>query len=180
MCMHPFIVNSHMQTCTHYGMLPPPRSVTSSTFPEARLRALCHFHHERVSCETTNFSPFNFGSSQQMHSFFRAGHEYFRAEWQIQWRMKREKEWVRREGRSREVWVIIFGFADLINDLSPADFNQTTLVLSSSSIAICDFSRSAFPSPLLSVWHLTSLSWTEKNFNGGWAQLYCLPVGVRG
>ena len=32
-------------------------------------------------------------------------------------------------GRSREVWVITFGFADLINDLSPADFNQTPLVL---------------------------------------------------
>lgn len=28
-------------------------------------------------------------------------------------------------GGSREVWVITFGFADLINDLSPADFNQT-------------------------------------------------------
>ncbi len=33
-----------------------------------------------------------------------------------------------RGGRSREVWVITFGFADLINDLSPADFNQTTTV----------------------------------------------------
>lgn len=31
-------------------------------------------------------------------------------------------------GRSREVWVITFGFADLINDLSLTDFNQTTLV----------------------------------------------------
>lgn len=124
--MNTFIARS--QTCRHVYTQLPQRTVTSSTYPEAWLKALCHFHHERISCETTNFSLFNFCSSQQMHSFFRAGHEYFRAEWQIQWRMKREEEWGRREGRSREVWVIIFGFADLINDLSPADFNQTTLV----------------------------------------------------
>lgn len=28
--------------------------------------------------------------------------------------------------RSREVCVITFGFSDLMNDLNPADFNQTT------------------------------------------------------
>lgn len=32
-------------------------------------------------------------------------------------------------GESWEVWVITFGIADLINDLRPADFNQTIMVL---------------------------------------------------
>lgn len=91
---------------------PPPQSAaTSSAFPgaTARLKALCHFHHERVSCKTTNFSLFNFCSFRQMHLFFRAGHEYFRAEWHIQWRMKRERRGGG-VGESREVWVIKFGF----------------------------------------------------------------------
>lgn len=47
---------------------------------------------------------------RQMHLFFRAGHEYFRAEWHIQWRMKRERQWGGGGRRSREVWVIKFGF----------------------------------------------------------------------
>lgn len=94
----------------HARILLPKCTVTSSTFPGAAawLKALCHFHHKRVSCKTTNFSLFNFCSFRQTHLFFRARHEYFRAEWQIQWRMKREKEW-RGWGRgSREVWVIKF------------------------------------------------------------------------
>ena len=32
-------------------------------------------------------------------------------------------------GESWDVWVITFGIADLINDLRPADFNQTITVL---------------------------------------------------
>lgn len=67
---------------------------TSSTSPEAMvwLKTLCHFHHVKVSIKTTNFSLFGSCYFWQKHSFFRAAHEYFRAEWQIQWRMKREKE----------------------------------------------------------------------------------------
>lgn len=139
-----------------------PRAITSSTFPEATawLKALCHFHHERVSIQTTNFSLSISAPFGQTHSFFRAGHEYFRAEWQIQWRMKREKEKLGWGGMSREVWVITLGFADLINDLSPADFNQTTLVF------IIDFHLRLlslhFPLPLLLVQYLTSLWWTKK------------------
>lgn len=55
---------SHTQTYTHNHTPWPLRAVTSSTFPEATawLKVLCHFHHERVSCETTNFSLFNFCS----------------------------------------------------------------------------------------------------------------------
>lgn len=134
-----------------YMLICSSHIVESSTFPEAMawLRALCHFHHERVSIETTNFSLFNFCSFQQMHPFFRGGHEYFRAEWQIQWRMKSEKKWRGVWRESREVWVITFGFADLINDLSSADFNQTTLCSSSSSISISDCSLLLNPSALL-------------------------------
>lgn len=36
--------------------------------------------------------------------------------------MKNEKE-ERVRAAGKEVWVIKFGFADLINDLKPADFN---------------------------------------------------------
>lgn len=101
-----------MQRHAHAHTPLPQSAVASSAFPEAtaRLKALCHFHHERVSCKTTNFSLFNFCSFRQMHLFFRAGHEYFRAEWHIQWRMKRERQWGGGGRRSREVWVIKFGF----------------------------------------------------------------------
>lgn len=88
----------------------PQSAVTSSAFPEAtsRLKALCHFHHERVSCKTTNFSLFNFCSFRQMHLFFRAWHEYFRAEWHIQWRMKRERQWGGevQGGMGNQIWFL--------------------------------------------------------------------------
>lgn len=43
-------------------------------------------------------------------------------------------------GRPREVWVITFGFADLIKDSNPADFNQTIVVL----ILFIDFNLHSF------------------------------------
>lgn len=47
--------------------------------------------------------------------------------------MKNEKEGgVRAAGK--EVWVIKFGFADLINDLKPADFNPAAPVFISPPI----------------------------------------------
>lgn len=83
--------------------------------------------------------------------------------------MKREKEWGR--GESTEVWVITFGFADLINDLSSADFNQTTLVF----IIFINFHlRLHFLSHLVRMVAFISMMSQKKK-----TQLHCAAAGVR-
>lgn len=60
-------------TCHTHVMWHLCRHVIRVSPSKAWLKALCHFHHERICIKTTNFSLFNFCSFRQMHSFFRAG-----------------------------------------------------------------------------------------------------------
>lgn len=119
----------HTDTLAHSCRL----EATSSTFPEATawLKALCHFHHKRVSCEMTNFSLQLVLLSAD--AFIFQSRAWIFQGWVTDPVKNEKREGVAGSGeggpgRSREVWVITFGFADLINDLSLTDFNQTTLV----------------------------------------------------
>lgn len=75
-------------------------------------------------------------------------------------------------GRSREVWVITFGFADLINDLSPADFNQTTLVF----IIFISFHLQS----VSLYFSFSKLSYMYKTVDVDWVQLYCAAYAELG
>lgn len=141
-----------MQTHKHNHSRLPPQAVTSCTFPEATvwLKALCHFHHDRVSIRTTNFSL-------QLLLLLAEAFIFQSQAWIFQdWVTDPVKNETRDgagggcRGRSREVWVITLGFADLINDLSPTDFNQTTLV----QIIFIDFHLSSD-----SLYYLINLKW---------------------
>lgn len=139
-----------------------PQGITPSTSPAAtaRLKALCHFHHERVSIETTNFSLFNLLLLSADAFIFQSRAWIFQG-W-VTDPVKNEK-W---EGVGGRVGREVRGGMD----------NHIWFCRSHKWLKLCRFqsdylrlrhlhrfpSVTAFPSPLLSVWYLTSLWWPGK------------------